>query len=288
MRLSTGLMARGRMGQGEVLATIGQSAEAAGLDRVWFGDHVVYPVDYAPNYPFGDGRLHYNPASPQLDVVVAMSWLLSRTSTIGVGTLVMVIGMRQPVWLAKQLASLDQLSGGRITLGVGVGWMPEEYKALGVDPARRGARTDDYIEVLRKLWLQETPAHHSEFVTFPPLHCNPKPARPRGIPIWVGGVGPAAWDRVARSGEGWLGFASTAEDITTARTEIARRAEAVGRDPSTIGTATTVTALDRAGLVEQLQRLRDAGLSEAIVPVQGKSSEAAADWVAGIPDLVEV
>jgi len=286
MRLSTGLMARGRMGQSDLLTTIGRSAEAAGLHRVWFGDHVVYPVEYAPNYPFGNGRLHYNPASPQLDVVVAMSWLLSRTERIGVGTLVMVIGMRQPVWLAKQLASLDQLSGGRLTLGVGVGWMREEYEALGVDPARRGARTDDYVQVLRKLWSEETPSHDSEFASFPPLYCNPKPTGAGGIPVWIGGSGPAAWDRVARLGDGWLGFGSTVEQIAEARTEIARRAEVLGRDPAGIGTATTVTGSGRAEVVDRLNQLRDAGLTEAIIPVEGKSPEAAADWIQAIPDLL--
>jgi probable F420-dependent oxidoreductase len=285
--LSTGLMARGRMGEPDVLAGIGAAAEQAGLHRVWFGDHVVYPVDFAPNYPYGDGRLPYNPASPQLDVVVAMTWLLAATTRVGAGTFVMVIGMRQPVWLAKQLASLDRLSDGRVALGVGTGWMPEEYSALGVSPARRGARTDDCIQVLRKLWTEPTPAHDSEFVSFPPLHCNPKPVRDGGVPIWVGGHGDAALTRVVRHGDGWLPAGGDPEELAGALPRLRELAERHGRDPASIGIATTVTALDPAEIRDRLPRLRDLGVTEAVIPAQGKTSEAVADWIAGIPGLME-
>jgi probable F420-dependent oxidoreductase len=287
MLLSTGLMARGRMGRPEVLTAIGQAAERAGLTRIWFGDHVVYPVEFAPRYPGGDGRLPYNPASPQLDVVLAMSWTLAATRTIGTGSYVMVIGMRQPVWLAKQLASLDVLSGGRLSLGVGTGWMGEEYQALGVSPGRRGARTDDYLEVLRKLWTEPTPSHHSKFVSFPPLHCNPKPRQPGGVPIWIGGNGPAALERVARFGAGWLPLAGDPDTIAAALPALRQRLEAHGRDPDGVGVATTVTLSDRALVRDRLKRLRDVGLTEAVVPVQGKTTEAVEAWVAGIPELLE-
>lgn len=287
MLLSTGLMARGRMGEPELLAAIGRAADDAGLARVWFGDHIIYPVDFAPHYPHGDGRLPYNPASPQLDVVVAMTWMLAATRRVGTGTFVMVVGLRQPVWLAKQLASLDALSGGRVTLGVGTGWMAEEYAALGVSPQRRGARTDDCIDVLRKLWTRDTPSHDSEFTTFAPLHCNPRPAREGGIPIWVGGHGPASLDRAARLGEGWLAMGGDPDEIGAALPVLRGLAEKHGRDPDGIGVATTVTLTDRAQLVERLARLRELGVTEAVVPVQGKTAEAAADWVAAIPELLE-
>lgn len=287
MLLSTGLMARGRMGEPDLLAAIGRAADDAGLARVWFGDHIVYPVEFAPNYPYGDGRLPYNPATPQLDVIVAMTWLLAATRRIGTGTFVMVVGLRQPVWLAKQLASLDALSGGRVTLGVGTGWMTEEYEALEVSSARRGARADDCVEILRKLWTQDTPSHASEFASFPPLHCNPRPARDGGIPIWVGGHGPASLDRAARLGEGWLAMGGDPDEIRAALPVLRERAEKYGRDPDDIGVATTVTLTDRDQLVERLARLRELGVTEVVVPVQGKTAGAAADWIAGIPTLLE-
>ena len=174
MRLATGLMARGRLGSPEVLAAIGHAAEEAGMARVWFGDHVVYPVEYEPKYPSPTGRIGYNPAAPQLDVVVAMTWLCAATTRVGVGTSVMVVAERQPVWLAKQLASLDRLSGGRVSLGIGVGWCAEEYAALGVPFARRGARTDEYIRAMQTLWTEEQPAFDGEFVSFPPPLLQPE------------------------------------------------------------------------------------------------------------------
>lgn len=287
MRLSTGLMARGRLGDPEVLTAIGRAAEDVGLARVWLGDHVVYPCQFAPRYPGRDGHLPYNPAAPQVDVVVAMTWILAATRRIGTGTFVMVVGMRQPVGLAKQLASLDVLSGGRLALGVGTGWMSEEYDALGVSPKRRGARTDEYLEVLRKLWAEPTPSYDGEFVSFAPLYCNPKPAQREGIPIWVGGNGPAALERTARFGAGWLPLEGDPGAIGETLPLLRARVEAHGRDPASVEIATTVTLTDRNQITDTVKRLRDVGVTETVIPVQGKTPDAAADWIAGIPDLME-
>lgn len=286
MLLSTGLMARGRLGAAETLAAIGAAAEKSGLARVWFGDHVVYPVDYSHRYPSGDGTLPYNGASPQVDAMVAMSWLLSQTSTVGVGTTVIVIAMRQPVLLAKQLATLDRLSGGRVLLGVGVGWMPEEYVALGVPPEQRGARTDECIEALRVLWTEETPAYDGKHVSFPPLYCNPKPVRPEGIPIWVGGRGDAALERVARYGDGWLPGTADADAISRGMERIRARATELGRDADALGVVATVADVDLSVTARRLRELADAHITEAIVPVQGKSPEAAAAFIEQIPSLL--
>jgi probable F420-dependent oxidoreductase len=286
MLMSTGLMARGRMGERETLAAIASSAEATDLTRVWFGDHVVYPVDYTHNYPSGDGSLPYNPASPQLDVVVAMSWVLASTQRVGVGTTVMVIAERQPVLLAKQLATLDRLSDGRVLLGVGVGWMPEEYEALGVPAAGRGARTDECIEALRALWTEEVPSYAGKHVSFAPLHCNPKPAQPGGIPIWVGGRGDKAFERVAAYGEGWLPGTGDAQMIREGWEQIRRRADELGRDGDAIGVVATISDLDLDVVKRKLADCAELGVTEAIVPVQGKNPDAAADFVAAIPELL--
>jgi probable F420-dependent oxidoreductase len=286
MLLSTGLMARGRMGERDTLLAIAQSAESTGLTRVWFGDHVVYPVDYTHNYPAGDGSLPYNPASPQLDVVVAMSWVLASTRRVGVGTTVMVIAERQPVLLAKQLATLDRLSDGRLLLGVGVGWMPEEYEALGVPANARGARTDECIEALRALWTEEVPSYAGRHVSFAPLHCNPKPAQPGGIPIWVGGRGDRALERVAAYGHGWLPGTGDAEMIRDGWERIRRRAEELGRDGDAIGVVATISDLDLDVTKRKLADVAELGVTEAIVPAQGKNPDASAEFVAAIPGLL--
>ncbi len=289
MLLSTGLMARGRLGSPEMLATIGQAAEEAGLPRVWFGDHVVYPVDYAPNYPSATGRLNYNPASPQADVVVAMSWLCAATRHVGVGTSVMVIAQRQLVSLAKQLASLDALSGGRLTLGIGVGWCEEEFESLGVPFEHRGTRTDEYIRAMKVLWTEEVPSFSGRFVSFPPLYCDPKPAQPGGPPIWVGGGGPAAFERVARYGAGWVAGGAPPDELARDIVAIRRRAANLGReDAEAIGLLVQgVWRPDRDDLRRHLRELRAAGVTEAVVPVQGKTPAEAREFVLSIPELLD-
>jgi len=289
MLLSTGLMARGRLGAPEMLAAIGQAAEEAGLPRVWFGDHVVYPVDYAPNYPSPSGRLNYNPASSQIDVVVAMSWLCASTSTVGVGTSVMVVAQRQLVWLAKQLASLDAMSGGRLTLGIGVGWCGEEFESLGVPFEHRGSRTDEYVRAMQVLWTEEVPAFSGRFVSFPPLYCNPKPAQAGGPPIWVGGGGKAAFERVARYGAGWVAGGAPPDELARDIVAIRRRAAELGReDADDIGLLVQgVWRPDRDDLRRHLRDLRAAGVTEAVVPVQGKTPAEARDFVLSIPELLD-
>jgi probable F420-dependent oxidoreductase len=283
--VSTGLMPRGRQGHPECLAALAESAEAAGLARIWIGDHVVYPVEYQHRYPAGDGVLPYNPASPQLDILASMSWLLAGTRRVGVGSLVMVIGLRQPVALAKQLATLDVLSGGgRVTLGIGAGWMAEEFEVLGISPRRRGARTDEYLDALAVLWTAEQPCFHGEFVNFAPLYCNPKPVRGT-IPVWVGGVTDAALDRVVRAGSGWLPSNVTPEIISRTIPELRQRAAAAGRDPDGIGVACAVTATDADEIRRTVAAYRAAGVTEVIIPVQGKSPGRIAEFVASIPSL---
>src|SRR5262249_47393757 len=139
-------------------------------------------------------------SAPQLEGIVAMTWMLAATKRVGVGVSVMVIPLRQPLVLARQLASLDSLSGGRLRFGIGIGGVVGEYDWAGVDRQHRGARLDEYIEILKVLWTDEKPSFSGRFASFPELYCSPKPARPAGIPLWFGGHVAAMWDRVARHG----------------------------------------------------------------------------------------
>lgn len=286
MLLSTGLMARGRQGSKETLIAIGQAAEEAGLSKVWFGDHIVYPVEYESKYPGTGGRLSYNPSSPQLDVTVAMTIVAATTERVGVGTSIVVLGERNPVWFAKQLASLDHISGGRLSLGIGTGWCREEYEALGVPWERRGARTDEYVAAMRTLWTDDTPSFDGEFVSFPPIYCNPKPVQPGGPEIWIGGYGEAAYDRVARYGVGLVG-GGTPEEVAKRTADLQARARDLGReDADEIGLMAQFWLPDRNELSRRIRELRDAGLKEMCVPVQGKSPEEAREFVLSIPELL--
>jgi probable F420-dependent oxidoreductase len=289
MLLSTGLMARGRLGSPDTLAALALAAEEAGLPRVWFGDHVVYPVEYESRYPSPSGKVNYNIASPQLDVIVAMTWACAVTSRVGVGTSIMVIGERQLVWLAKQVASLDHLSRGRLTLGIGPGWCTEEYEALGVSPERRGARTDEYVQAMKVLWTDEKPSFAGEFVSFDAIYCNPKPAQAGGPPIWVGGTSQVALERTARYGAGWVAGGTDGDELARKLAWIRSRAEELGRsDAAQIGMlAQGVWRPDRRDLSDLLRHLRDSGVTEVVVPVQGKDPQEARDFVLSIPDLLD-
>jgi len=217
-----------------------------------------------------------------------MTWLCASTTTVGVGTSVMVIAERQLVWLAKQLATLDELSGGRLTLGIGVGWCQEEFESLGVPFEHRGSRTDEYLEALRVLWTAEQPSFSGRFVSFPPLYCNPKPRQVGGPPIWVGGAGPAAMERVARVGAGWVAGGEEPAELARNLAWIRARAEALGReDADSIGLLVQgAWRPDRGDLMRYLSELQEAGVSEVVVPVQGKTPEEATDFVHSIPELL--
>jgi probable F420-dependent oxidoreductase len=289
MRLSTILLPRGAQGTRETLIAIGQAAEQAGLSKVWFGDHIVYPVEIKSIYPGTGGALGFNPATPQLDLIVAMTVVALATERVGVGTSVVVLAQRNPVAFAKQLASLDVISGGRLSLGVGVGWCAEEFEALGVPFERRGARTDEYLQAMRVLWTEPEPAFDGEFVKFAPVYCNPKPVQPGGPQIWIGGYGEAALDRVARHGAGFLAGArlSDPEEVVRLKRLLRQRAADLGRpDADQIGLQTTFWIPDRDAYARRLREMRDAGLDEACVPVQGKSPAEVRDFILSIPDLV--
>jgi len=289
MRLSLILLPRGVHGTRETLTAIGEAAEQAGLARVWFGDHIVYPVEIKSIYPGTGGALGFNGATAQLDVTVAMTVLALATQHVGIGTSVVVVAQRNPIEFAKQMASLDVVSGGRLSLGIGVGWCEEEFEALGRPFARRGARTDEYLDVMRTLWTEPQPSFDGEFVKFAPVHCNPKPVQAGGPEIWIGGYGEAAFNRVARHGVGFLAGArlSDPEEVVRLKRDLRQRAADLGRaDAARIGVQTTFWMADRDAYRRRLKEMADAGLDEACIPLQGKSAAEVRDFILAIPDLV--
>jgi probable F420-dependent oxidoreductase len=272
-----------------MLVTVGRAAEQAGLARVWFGDHIVYPVEIRSTYPGTGGALGFNPATPQLDLTVAMTVMAMTTERVGLGTSVVVLAQRNPVAFAKQLASLDVVSGGRLSLGVGVGWCAEEFEALGAPFERRGARTDEYLKAMQALWTEPQPSFDGAFVKFAPLYCNPKPTQPGGPEIWIGGYGEAAYNRVARYGVGFLAGArlSDPEEVVRLKRDLRQRATDLGRpDADRIGLQTTFWLSDRPAYSRRLREMRDAGLEEACIPLQGRSAAEVRDFILSIPDLL--
>jgi probable F420-dependent oxidoreductase len=196
---------RGPMATPANLGRVAEKAEALGYDTVWFSDHLVIPTEVKSFYPYDpNGKMPFNPAEPYWEPLTVIGYVAGRTSRLRLGTSVLILPYRNPVVTAKMLATLDVLSNGRITLGAGVGWMEEEFKALGLDTySRRGAYSDECIRIFRELWSKENPSFQGEFHQFSNIRCEPRPVQLGGIPIWIGGHTPQAIRRAARLGDGW-------------------------------------------------------------------------------------
>jgi probable F420-dependent oxidoreductase len=228
-------------------------------------------------FPYADdGKIAVPAAADWLDPLIALSFAAAATTTIGIATGVLLLPEHNPVLLAKQAASLDKLSGGRFTLGVGIGWSKEEFDALGVPFERRGARTAEYAEVMRTLWRDDVASYHGSFVDFESIRVNPKPVHGR-IPIVLGGNSDAALRRVAAFGDGWYGFyLRDGADVGRATGRLAELCDAAGRDRGELTLSVALrapTPADIAGLIE-------AGVDELVlVETPPEHPEQAPDWV---------
>ena len=196
---------RGPMATPANLGRVAEKAEALGYDTVWFSDHIVIPTEVKSFYPYDpSGKMPFNPSEPYWEPLTVIRYVAGRTSRLRLGTSVLILPYRNPIVTAKMLATLDVLSNGRVTLGAGVGWMEEEFKAIGLDTyARRGAYSDECIRIFRELWTKDNPSFRGEFHQFSNICCEPRPVQPGGLPIWIGGHTPQAIRRVARLGDGW-------------------------------------------------------------------------------------
>ncbi len=244
----------------EVIDAVAVEAEAAGFATLWAGEHVVMVDEGASEYPYApDGRIAVPAAADWLDPLIALSFAAAATQTIGLATGVLLLPEHQPLALAKRAASLDRLSGGRLTLGIGVGWSREEFDALGVPFARRGARADEYLAAIRAAWRDDVASFQGEFVSFHGVRVNPKPVRDRRIPVIIGGNGEAALRRAVRAGDGWYGF--NLDGLDEVRERIGRLrvlCRETGRDPRRLriavaladATAADPDALAAAGVDE--------------------------------------
>lgn len=211
-----------------------QAAEKSGFESVWTVEHVIYPEGYESTYPYAEsGKMPGSADSPIPDPIVWLAYVAAATTTIRLATGILLVPERNPLVLAKGLATLDNMSGGRAEIGIGVGWLKEEFEALGIPWERRGARTDEYIHAMRALWKADGATFEGEFASFNNVSCNPKPVD-NDIPIVVGGHSAAAARRAGRLGEGFFpGKGSVAE--LAEMMDIARQTAADNdRDPSAI------------------------------------------------------
>jgi probable F420-dependent oxidoreductase len=216
------------------VAAYARAAEDAGFESIWVFEHAVIPADYASRYPYSpEGRIAIEDDDLP-DPFGLLAFLAGVTSRLLLGTGVLILPQRSPVVCAKECATVDRLSGGRLRLGIGVGWLREEAEAVGTSFDDRGARTDDYIEAMRVLWRDPEPTYHGAFVDFDRAKSNPKPAQPGGVPILVGGHSAAAARRAGRLGDGYFPIGLRHDDFTGRLDELRAAARDAGRDPDAI------------------------------------------------------
>jgi probable F420-dependent oxidoreductase len=209
-------------------------AEAAGFESLWGGEHVILPSTIESSYPYTeDGKIPAQPDTPIPDPLIWLAFAAAAAPTMRLGTCILIVPQRNPLILAKELATLDQVSGGKVELGLGVGWLQEEFDALGVPWERRGARNDEYIEAMRTLWSGPEVEFHGEFVDFPRVTCSPRPVQPT-IPILVGGDSDVAIRRAARLADGYFPGEGDVDRLAGLIQRVRRAAEDAGRDPDTI------------------------------------------------------
>ncbi|MXZ84610.1 MAG: LLM class F420-dependent oxidoreductase [Acidimicrobiia bacterium] len=186
------------------IVDVAQAAEAGGLDSVWVGDHVAFPVEFTSQNPtMADGKYPYPTDNPRLEALTTLAYVAGATSNIKLLVNACVLPQRNPVIVGKAVATLDFLSGGRVIFGVTLGWLREEFDALGADYGRRRQLLEDGIEILRTLWEQDQPSYEGETYSFLPLNMRPKPVQ-SPVPIFVGGHSRPALRRAAAMGDGWL------------------------------------------------------------------------------------
>ena len=249
---------------------LARAAEAGGFETLWTVEHVVVPSGYESAYPYdASGKMAGGAEAFDLpDPLIWLTWAAAHTERIRLATGVLVLPQRNPVVTAKELATLDHLSGGRMTLGVGAGWLAEEFAALGVPFAERGARLDEYIDVLRELWAPSDDAEKAtvdgRFVSFERCIMRPRPVNGT-IPIVIGGHTPVAARRAGRRGDGFFPASGTIDELAELFAIVRAEADAAGRDPDAIELSTGAMGRPGPKLDERLAQLADLGVTHAVV-----------------------
>jgi probable F420-dependent oxidoreductase len=220
---------------GPLLRSLGREAEDRGFESIWVAEHVVMFDDYASQYPYAaDGRFPGGGDTGLLEPLTALAYLAAVTERVRLGTGICLVPQRNPVYTAKQVVDVDNLSGGRVDFGIGIGWLKEEFDVLAMPFANRGAITDDFLTVMKSLWQDETSEAHLPHYDLPPCRLYPKPVQTPHPPIHVGGESDAALRRVAAHGQGWYTFNRLPGDLDEPLERLDQALAAAGRSRSDI------------------------------------------------------
>jgi probable F420-dependent oxidoreductase len=222
MKLGLFNLNMGACSEPATIVRIAQAAEQAGFDSLWAGEHVVLPEPQAPPSPLP-------PRTPILDPTVALTYVAAHTTRVKLGTGIIIMPQRNPLVLAKELASLDVVSEGRLLFGVGIGYLKPEFDALGIPFANKGARTVEYLEAILALWTEEQPRYDGRFVSFTGVQAFPRPVQLPHPPVVFGGHTPAAFRRAVRHASGWYGFAQDVDGAARCIAGLKQAARDLGR-----------------------------------------------------------
>lgn len=269
MQFALTAVGTGSTARPEPLRQVVQKAEALGYESVWIPEHLAVPLNMSTPYPYSaDGQFPGGAMVALHDPFVALSFIASCTERIKLGTAVFVLPLRNPIATAKAVASLDVLSNGRVLFGVGIGWLKEEFKAVGMSFDDRAARTREAVRMMKHLWTDDLPAFSGRFHQFPPLGFNPKPIQKPHPPILFGGETDAALKRAAALGDGWIGVQHDVESATEKVKTLRRFVGEAGRDFSRF----EITVGPKPGVkvdLDAVERYTAAGVHRLIVFAPG-------------------
>lgn len=275
MQLGVHLPQYGRAASPEAIRSVAVRAERLGFRDLWVSDHVVQPA--GQGYP---SAFLYEP-------LLTLGWAAAATERIGLGTSVLVVPQYHPLQLANSLASLDRLSGGRLTIVAGVGWSEGEFAALGQDFRTRGARTDEALDIMRLVWSEDPATFHGRHYSFDDIRVLPQPGRE--IPIWIGGTSRPAFDRAATRGHGYQGISTPPEEIARIVAEIETARAAAGRadDPFTVSyrTGWDPQGMDAAQIRDEAAAYAEAGVTHVVSAPWRTTPE---DWIRSMELLTEI
>jgi probable F420-dependent oxidoreductase len=266
MRFGVAFANVGPMAFAEGAVALAQAAEAGGFESLWTVEHTVVPAGYQSTYPYSpSGRMPGPEDSDIPDPLIWLAYVAASTSTIRLGTGILILPQRNPVVLAKEVATLDRLSGGRVELGIGVGWLEEEFDAIGISFEDRGARTDDHIAALRALWTQDQATHDGSHSSFHDAISRPRPTQ-GSVPIVVGGHSKAAARRAGRLGDGFFPGKGDHEGLAELIAVLRATAVEHGRDPDSIEITASGNGALGSKALDEVKALADLGVSRVIVP----------------------
>ncbi len=282
----------GRLAEPGTIIDLARFAEDTGFGSIWLADHVAMPVRFASRYPYSPDGGFPAPVSEALyEPISTLGVLAGATRRVRLGTAVLIMPYRNPLLTARMLVTIDRFSGGRVTLGAGVGWLREEFEALGADYARRGRATDEALEVFKAVCAGGEVSYRGETTQFDPVHSNPGSVQRPHPPILVGGVSDPALRRVVRSGDGWLAVALDRPMLTERLATLRRLAAEAGRDPDGLDLVFKIFIAPgdaRPGpwggrdigsgspdeILGDLRMILDAGIGTVIVRYRGDDAEA--------------